>query len=106
MNFKENFSIEKLFNLNETIARDIFNADPFNVSYTPCRLTAGSRLWVELGDKILVHQTVYDEQGNSTVETVESIVLSRTISGINALTDDITAEGENKIYTEEDYSNE
>ena len=88
------------------IATPIFGTDPFNVAYTPCRLTAGSRLWVELGDKILVHQTVYDEQGSSTAETVESIALSRTIKGINALTDDITAEGENKIYTEEDYSNE
>lgn len=88
------------------IARDVFNADSFNVSYTPCRLTAGSRLWVELGDKIVVHQTVYNENGAGTTEAVESIVLSRTITGINALTDDITAEGENKIYTEEDYSNE
>ena len=94
------------FNGWRVIVGNIYEADSFNVAYTPCRLTAGSRLWVELGDKILVHQTVYDEQGNSTVETVESIVLSRTISGINALTDDITAEGENKIYTEEDYSNE
>ena len=88
------------------IATPIFRTDPFNVAYTPCRLTAGSRLWVELGDKIIVHQTVYNENGVGTVETVESIVLNRTISGINALTDDITAEGENKIYTEEDYSNE
>ena len=88
------------------IAVSIYQKNSFNVAYTPCRLTAGSRLWVELGDKIIVHQTVYDEQGSSTAETVESIVLSRTIKGINALTDDITAEGENKNYTEEDYSNE
>lgn len=85
------------------IASDIYEKNPFNVQYTPLRLSSQSRLWVELGDRILIPQLWYNEQGESFTRTVESIVLSRTIKGINALSDEITAEGENKLYTEADY---
>lgn len=85
------------------IAIDIYEKNPFNIKYTPLRMDSESRLWVEVGDKIIVKQRWYDEQGNSYVKNIESIVLSRTIKGISALKDEIISEGENKLYTEEDY---
>lgn len=81
----------------------------FDVYYTPMTLTAQSRLWVQLGDRIAVKFKYYSfdsgENGNEVavehIDTVYSYVLSRNISGIQALRDEISAEGENMRYTEE-----
>lgn len=69
--------------------------------YTPLSATLDGRVWVECGDKvrIIVNQTdtegnyVYDTEGNIKTEIVESYVLSRTLTGIKALTDEIEAKG-------------
>lgn len=69
--------------------------------YTPMNAKLDGRLWVECGDKvrIIINQTdtegnyVYDEDGNLLTETVESYVLTRTLTGIKALTDEIEAKG-------------
>lgn len=87
--------------------------DNFNIYYTPMTLTAQTRLWVQLGDRAAVKFKYYsfdkDENGNEfTVEhtdTIYSYILSRSISGIQALHDEITAEGENMRYTEEYFDN-
>lgn len=81
----------------------------FDICYTPVTLTAQTRLWVQLGDRIAVKFKYYsfdkDENGNEfTVEhtdTIYSYVLSKNITGIQSLRDEISAEGENMRYTEE-----
>lgn len=73
----------------------------YNLQYTPLTATLDGRLWVEVGDKIAIESYVtdvngsyvYDEDGNAVTETVESYLLSRTITGIQALTDKIEAKG-------------
>lgn len=81
----------------------------YNIEYTPMSLQADTRLWVELGDRIKCKIKWYsletDGDGNEYAaeheETVCSYVLSRRISGIQALTDEISANGENIHYTED-----
>ena len=78
------------------------------ISYTPLTAVVDGRPWVEVGDNIILRTpktNIYgewlDENGevtediNSIVydETV-SIVMSRTLKGIKALTDEIEAKGE------------
>ena len=84
---------------------NLFNGNPgtriCNSSYSPIEATLDGRLWVEVGDKIKIKTYVTDADGNylfnddGTVKTkiVESYVLSREITGIQALTDKITAKG-------------
>ncbi|MCH5297804.1 MAG: hypothetical protein J1E85_09050 [Ruminococcus sp.] len=70
--------------------------------YTPMSATLDGRPWVECGDtiRIVVNQTdtegnyIYDEKGNIETETVKSFMLSRTLTGIKALTDEIEAKGD------------
>lgn len=70
--------------------------------YTPMTATLDGRLWVECGDtiRIIVNQTdtegnyIYDENGNIKTETVKSYMLSRTLTGIKALTDNIETKGD------------
>lgn len=81
----------------------------FDIEYTPLTLTAQCRLWVQLGDRVKLKVKWYslDEDDNGNEYAVEhedeiySYVLSRKITGIQALKDEITAEGENVRYTEE-----
>ena len=69
--------------------------------YTPMSATLDGRLWVECGDtvRVVINQTdtegnyVYDTDGNVKTEIIESYVLSRTLTGIKALTDEIEAKG-------------
>lgn len=69
--------------------------------YTPMSAKLDGRLWVECGDKVrvIVNQTdtegnyIYDENGDVKTEKVESYILSRTLTGIKALTDEIEAKG-------------
>lgn len=69
--------------------------------FTPLSATVEGRLWVELCDsiRIVVNQTdtegnyVYDDQGNIDTEIIKSYVLSRTLTGIKALTDEIESKG-------------
>lgn len=73
----------------------------YNCEFTPITATLDGRLWVEVGDKIALKTKktdvngdyVLDENGDVVTETVTSYVLSRTISGIHALTDNIEAKG-------------
>lgn len=70
-------------------------------TYTPMTATVDYRPWVEVGDKIKINtyktdvngDYILDADGNKITETVESYVLSRTITGIQALTDQIEAKG-------------
>lgn len=69
--------------------------------YTPLEATLDGRLWVQPGDavNIISNKTnvdgsyVYDENGDTITETVSTYVLSRTLTGIQALTDKIQAKG-------------
>lgn len=75
----------------------------YNCEYTPISATLDGRLWVEVGDKInvVVNRTdtegnyLYADDGTILTETIESYVLSRTLSGIKALTDTIETKGDN-----------
>lgn len=75
--------------------------DNFAVSYTPIEFKTQSRLWVQVGDRIKVNVKWYDLNGDPRTTVVESIVLSRRISGIQALTDEIKADGERDRNTED-----
>lgn len=70
--------------------------------YTPIEATLDGRLWVELGDRIQIKyyvtdadgNYVYNDDGTPKTDIVTSYVLSRELTGIQALTDKITAKGE------------
>lgn len=96
------------------IIKELFNKvcqntkNQLETTYTPFKLKADGRPWVEVGDNILIktpRTNIYGEyvdiNGNvvenveeADYEEVNSIVLSRTLSGIKALTDEIEAKGE------------
>lgn len=71
-------------------------------SYIPIEATLDGRVWVEPGDMVKVKYYVTDADGNYVYNadgtpqtaTVTSYVLSRELTGIQALTDEITAKGE------------
>jgi hypothetical protein len=71
-------------------------------SYIPIEVTLDGRVWVEPGDMVKVKYYVTDADGNYVYNadgtpqtaTVTSYVLSRELTGIQALTDKITAKGE------------
>ena len=70
-------------------------------SFQPLTATVDGRCWVSVGDpiEILVNKTtldgdfVYDEYGSIIKESVKTYVLSRTLTGIQALTDKIEVKG-------------
>ena len=70
-------------------------------TYQPLSATLDGRLWVNVGSpiEILVNKTtvdgdyVLDENGNIIKEPVKTYVLSRTLSGIQALTDTLEIKG-------------
>ncbi len=84
---------------------DLFNGTPgkriYDCEYTPCTATLDGRLWREAGDRIQIRVNktdvngdyLYDEDGEIMYELVNTIILSRTITGIQALTDKIEAKG-------------
>lgn len=80
-----------------------------NLNFTPYRpmtLKTPCRLWVQLGDKLTFKVHSYEMNGDlltSTEEEITSYVLSRRITGIQALNDEFTANAENVKYTERDY---
>lgn len=78
----------------------------FDISYTPSELTAESRLWVDLGDRLNVCLVWFDLGGKRHEETVSTLALSRTISGINAMKDEFTAGGEKVRYTDDSTEDE
>ena len=78
------------------LAENFVTAEP----YTPISLKVDFRSWVEIGDKIRVPIYKYSLNNTRQREYVTSIVLSRTISGLPYLTDEITANGENTEYTD------
>lgn len=71
-------------------------------SYKPIEATLDGRLWVEPGDMVQIKyyvtdadgNYVYDTDGTPQTATVTSYVLARELTGIQALTDKITAKGE------------
>jgi hypothetical protein len=77
----------------------------FNIKYTPLELKSELRSWVEVGDKIAVHVMWRDINYENHYKDFESIVLSRTLSGIQSVTDEISASGENIRYTEDYFDN-
>lgn len=70
-------------------------------SYTPMTLKSEYRSWVEIGDRIRVNVKWWDLDGHEQQEQILSYVLSRSISGIQAITDEISAGGENIRYTDD-----
>ena len=78
------------------IGQNIAAAKP----YTPIILNADYRSWVEAGDRIRIPVYTIDANGTRNREYIWSLVLSRTISGLPYLTDEITANGENTEYTD------
>lgn len=74
-------------------------------AYTPMNLVTPCRLWVQLGDRIKFQVHSYSLNSDGTVSSedkeISSYVLSRRITGIQALTDEFTANGENVRYSEE-----
>ena len=74
----------------------------YNCSYTPLTTTLDGRPWVQIGDGIEIESYVtdsngdfvYNNAGQPKKEKVKAYVLSRTLSGIKALTDSIEAKGE------------
>ena len=72
-----------------------------NLPYIPIEATLDGRLWVEVGDMICIKTYVTDADGNyifntdgtAKTENVKSYVLSRELTGIQALTDNIIAKG-------------
>lgn len=72
--------------------------------YTPMNIVTPCRLWVQLGDRIKfkVHNYSLNPDGTVSItdKEISSYVLSRRITGIQALTDEFTANGENVKYTE------
>ena len=88
----------------DTYFRDIDKtalAENFSVNYDPINLKSEYRSWVEIGDKIRAEVYWYDLDGTRCHKVFISRVLSRSISGIQAITDEITANGENIRYTED-----
>lgn len=79
------------------VAENFAAAEP----YTPISLKVDFRSWVEVGDKIRVPIYKYRLNNTRQREYVTSLVLSRTISGLPYLKDEITANGEN--YDHDDY---
>lgn len=72
--------------------------------YTPMNLTAPCRIWVQVGDRVKFNVHGYSMNADGTISSedkeITSYVLSRRITGIQALTDEFTANGENVKYTE------
>lgn len=70
-------------------------------SYQPLNAALDGRLWVSVGDpiEILVNETtvdgdwITDGSGNIVKQSVKTYILSRTLTGIQALTDNIIAKG-------------
>lgn len=80
------------------------NFDP----YRPYTLTTPCRLWVQLCDKITFDVHSYSVNNgvitmNNQPTTISSYVFSRRIKGIQAMTDEFSANAENVKYTEKDY---
>lgn len=74
----------------------------YSCSYTPLTATLDGRPWLQVGDSIEIESYVtdtngdfiLDETGQPKKEKVKAYVLTRTLSGIKALTDSIEAKGE------------
>lgn len=73
----------------------------YNCSYTPFTATVDGRPWVQVGDNVQfnVYETDVNgaplyENGKQKMTVVSSVILSRTLSGIQALTDTLEAKGE------------
>lgn len=74
----------------------------YNCSYTPLTATLDGRPWLQVGDGIEIENYitdtngdfVLDENGEPKKKKIKAYVLSRTLSGIKALTDIIEAKGE------------
>ncbi len=81
-----------------------------NVVYRPAELKAPARLWVRPCDRIIFPIRWYSLDDNGDVQehnsTINSVVLSRRITGIHAMTDEITANGESRSQDLIDYVRE
>lgn len=65
----------------------------FSISYNPFSLKTRARLWLEPGDKIQYDIVTYETANNGN-ETIDTVILSRRITGIQAMTDELSAQGE------------
>ena len=69
----------------------------FQTAYTPFELKARAKLWAELGDRVQITIPWYTIDAGNVVthtDTVTSVILSRRITGIQAMTDEMAASGE------------
>lgn len=70
----------------------------FDIYYRPASIKAQSRLWLQPGDKVKFSLKWYtlgdDDTASSHTEDVYMVILSRRITGIQALTDELEAQGE------------
>lgn len=64
-------------------------SDKFMLNFVPAKLTFKGLPFLEVGD-----QVCFDVEENGEIKTVNTVVMCKTLSGINALTDEIEAEYE------------
>ena len=76
-------------------------APNFQYTYRPMELKVRTWLWVQPGDRVRFVIKWYSIEGEGEnehtvthVDTINSIILSRRITGIQAMTDELTAQGE------------
>lgn len=75
-----------------------------NIQYIPYNASAVGNYCVECGDMIEIEVTKIDENDNVSNEKIRSYILERKITGIQALKDDYTAQGEINYYYNNSYS--
>lgn len=98
-----NNSVGTQENLEKVVSlyRKLTDIAPKELDYMPITAVLDGRLWVEVGDTIIIKEPKtdlegnfkYDSNGNQLFIDIKSRVLSRTLTGIKALTDTIEAKG-------------
>ena len=73
----------------------------FQISYRPFSMKTETRLWLQPGDRISFTLDWFSVTAQGSVQehtqTVTSVLLSRRITGISAMTDELSAQGETDL---------